>query len=126
MATVITETGRFLKARFTEHKRPSSVNSEVSQHINCDHPDHSISLDNVNILEVEPKWIEGGVREDIQIRMNNATLNKDTGRYNLHPVWNNTLKKLVRRGGGGQVQGPPTSRRSLTTFPALPHHLADV
>ena len=44
-----------LKARFLEHKRPSSVNLEVSKHINCDHPDHSISLDNVRILEVEPK-----------------------------------------------------------------------
>ena len=77
------------------------MSSEVSKHINCDHPDHSISLDKVRILEVEPKWFERGVRETIQIRMNNPTLNKDAGRYNLPSVWNNTLKKLGRRGGGG-------------------------
>ena len=47
---------------------------------------------------VEPKWFERGVREAIQIRMNNPTLNKDAGRYNLPPIWNNTLKKLERKG----------------------------
>ena len=57
----IGETGRSLKFRFMEHKRPSSVNSEVSRHVNCDHPGHSISLDNVRILEVKPKWFERGV-----------------------------------------------------------------
>ena len=46
----IGETRRSLIARFMEHRRPSSV-----KHINCDQPDHSISLDNVRILEVEPK-----------------------------------------------------------------------
>ena len=30
--------------------------------------------------------------------MNHLTLNKDAGRYNLPTVWNNTLKKLGRRG----------------------------
>ena len=46
------ETGRSLKARFMEHRRPSSVNTEVSKHIICDQPDHSISLDKVRTLEV--------------------------------------------------------------------------
>ena len=41
----IGEMGRSLKSRFMEHKRPRSVNSEVSRHVNSDHPDHSISLD---------------------------------------------------------------------------------
>ena len=67
----IRETRRSLKARFSEHKRPSSVSSEVSKHINCDHPDHSISLNKMKILEVELKWFERRVREAIQIRMNN-------------------------------------------------------
>ena len=40
------------------------------------------NLDNVKTLEVELKWFERGVREAIQIRINNPTLNKDTGRYN--------------------------------------------
>ena len=65
-------------------------------------------MDNVKILEVELKWFERGVREAIQIWINNPTLNKDTGRYNLPSVLDNTLKALERRGGGGgdQVPGP--------------------
>ena len=59
----IGEMGRSLRARFMEHRIPSSVNSEVSKHMKSDHHDHSISLDNVKILEVEPKWFERGVRE---------------------------------------------------------------
>ena len=88
------ETGRFLKARFMDHRRPSSVNLlAVSKHI---HIHHSISLDNVRILEVVPKWFERRMREAIQI--NNLTLNKDAGRYNLPGVWNNTPRALGRRG----------------------------
>ena len=54
-ASYIWEIGRSLKYRFMQHKRASSLNSEISRHVNCDHQDHSISLDNVRILEVEPK-----------------------------------------------------------------------
>ena len=75
----IGEIGRSLKARFMEHRRPSSVNSEVSKHVNCDQPNHSISLDNVRILEVEPKWFETGVREAIKIRIKYPVL-KDASR----------------------------------------------
>ena len=32
----IGEIGRSLKSRFMEHRRPSSVNSEVSRHVKCD------------------------------------------------------------------------------------------
>ena len=52
----IGETGRSQKSRFMEHRKSSSVNSEVSNHVNCDQPDHSISFDNVKILVVEPMW----------------------------------------------------------------------
>ena len=102
----IGETGRSLKARFQEHRRPSSANSEVSKHINSDCPEHHIDMDNAKILEVEPKWFERGVREAIHIRMLKPTLNRDAGRYNLPHVWDNTLKAVNRRGGG---PGPMTS-----------------
>ena len=58
----IGEMGRYLKAIFMEH---SSVNSEICKHVNCDLPDHSISLDNARIWEVELEWFERGVREDM-------------------------------------------------------------
>ena len=87
---------------------------EVSRHINCDQLDHSISLDKVRILEVEPKWFERGVREAIQIRINNPTLNKDAGRYNWPLVWNNILRALGRRGR------PDPRSHCLTMSPVPP------
>ena len=87
--------GRSLKSRFMEHRRLSSGNSEVSKHLNCDQSDHSISLDSVRILEVEQKWFEKGVREAIQIWINNLVCNKATGRYNVR-----VLGREGEEGGG--------------------------
>ena len=50
-ASYIGETERTLKTRFQEHCRPSSTTSEVCRHINRDHPDHSVSLVNTEILD---------------------------------------------------------------------------
>ena len=52
-----------------EYRRLSSVNSEISKHVNYDHPDHSISVDKVKILEVELMWFERGLRGAIQIKI---------------------------------------------------------
>ncbi|KAI8502540.1 hypothetical protein Bbelb_201280, partial [Branchiostoma belcheri] len=41
----IGETERSLGTRFLEHKRPSSLSSEVSQHIHIESPGHTVSLD---------------------------------------------------------------------------------
>ncbi len=92
-ATYTGETERSLKQRFLEHRRPSSVTSEVSHHVHLDHPDHSISMDDTNILEVESKWFEHGVKESIHIRVTHQSRNKDGGRYNLPSVWTNILNE---------------------------------
>ena len=55
----IGEMRRSLESRFMEHRRASSVNSEVSRHVKCDQPDHSISVDNVRIM----RWNRSGLRE---------------------------------------------------------------
>ena len=67
-ATYVGETERSLKARFGEHRRPSSTTSEVSKHIHTDSSDHTITLENTKILVVEHKWFERGVKEAIHIR----------------------------------------------------------
>ena len=84
-----------------EHRRPSSVNSEVSKHVNIDQPDHQVDIEQAKILAVEPRWFERGVKEAIHIRVSKPSLNRDGGRFNLTPVWTNTL---TRRARGGQVQ----------------------
>jgi hypothetical protein len=57
-AGYVGETERSLKARFMEHRRPSTVTSEVSRHVHVDEPDHSVSLESARILAVEPRWFE--------------------------------------------------------------------
>ena len=64
----IGETERSLKARFLEHRRPSSTSSEVSQlsqHIHNESPGHKIDLEKVKILDREPRWFERGIKEAI-------------------------------------------------------------
>ena len=73
------ETERSLKARFGEHRRPSSTISEVSKHIHTNSPDHTITLENTKILAVKHKWFERGVKEAIHIRALKPSLNRDGG-----------------------------------------------
>ena len=51
----IGETERSLKARLAEHRRPSTTSSEVSQHIHIESPRHSVDIEEVKILDREPK-----------------------------------------------------------------------
>ena len=57
---------------------------------------HTVELDNTEILTTEPRWFERGVKEAIYIRALNPSLNRDGGRYNLPPVWDNIIKKRVK------------------------------
>ena len=105
-ATYVGKTERLLKARFSEHRRPSSTTSEVEKHIHTDQPEHTVELDNTEILTTEPRWFERGVKEAIYIRALNPSLNRNGGRYNLPPVWDNIIQKRVkaeRRRRGGLV-----------------------
>ena len=85
-ATYVGETERSLKSRFNEHLRPSSTTSEVSEHIHLEQPEHSVELENTEILTTESRWFERGVKEAIYIRALNPSLNRDSGRYNLPQV----------------------------------------
>ncbi|KAI8484583.1 hypothetical protein Bbelb_376900 [Branchiostoma belcheri] len=59
--TYIGETERSLKTRFLEHRRPSSVASEVSQHIHIESPGHTVDLDGVRILDTEQDYFKRGI-----------------------------------------------------------------
>ena len=72
----IGETERSLRSRFLEHRRPSSIHSEVSSHINRDKPSHSVSPANAKILDRESKMIglrEGCVRPSTYARTTQAS-----------------------------------------------------
>ena len=61
-------------------------------------------MDKTEILAVEPKWFERGVKEAVYIRATEPSLNRDGGRFNLSPIWTNILKKKVKgtRARGGR------------------------
>ena len=94
----IGETERSLKARFLEHRRPSSSSSEVSQHIHIESPGHHINLDKVEILDREERYFERGVKEAIYIRALQPSLNRDGGRYKLPRVYDPVLRRYVTSG----------------------------
>ena len=52
-----------------------------------------MELENIEVLTTEPRWFERGVKEAICIRAFNPSLNRDGGRYNLPPVWDNIKKR---------------------------------
>ena len=104
-AVYVGEMERSLNARFSEHRRPSSTTSEVSKHIHMDHRQHSVELENTEVLTTEPRWFERGVKEAIYIRALNPSLNRDGGRYNLPPVWDNIIKKRVKTDRPRRVGG---------------------
>ena len=55
-------------SRFNEDRRPSSVTSELSKHIHLEQPEHSVELENTEILTTESRWFERGVKEAISIK----------------------------------------------------------
>ena len=121
-ATYVGETERSLKSRFNEHRRPRSTTSMGSKHIHTDQLEHTVELDNTEILTTESRWFERGVKEAIFIRALNPSLNRDGGRYNLPPVWDNIIKKRVkaersRRGGGGGPRHHRHAQRLPITSP---------
>ncbi len=120
-ATYICETERSLKQCFLEHRRPSSVTSQVYHHVHSDHPDHSISMDDTNILEVEPKWCELGVKEAIHIWVTHPFLNKDGRRYNLPSVWTNILNERTR-GPGRRTSSSNQSHQDDTKCYVVPSY----
>ena len=108
-ADYVGETERSLKAGFDEHRRPSSRTSEVFTHIHTDCQGHTVHIEEAKILAVEPKWFERGVKEAIYIRAIHPSLNRDGGRYNLPPVYNNKITKHVNT----KAPGPRTTPQSV-------------
>ena len=98
----IEETERSFKARFDEHKRPSSVNSEVSRHIHQENPGHSVSLTGSRILGVEQGWFQRGAKEAIFIHAMRPSLNRDGGRFNLSPIWHKIVGERIGKGARAQ------------------------
>ena len=82
----IGETSRTLGERYKEHlKDPSSIH----QHSN--HTGHPTSHNKFQIKGREGHSLARNIKESIFIRVNNPTLNRNIGKFNLPHIWDRVL-----------------------------------
>ena len=82
----IGETSRTFGERYKEHlKDPSPIH----QHSN--HTDHPTSHNDFQTIGREWHSLARNIKESIFIRVNNPTLNRNIGKFNLPPIWDRVL-----------------------------------
>ena len=84
--TTIRDTSRTCGERFKEHlKEPAPI------HVHSIQTGHKTMADNFSILGREDHGLARRIKESIFIRVNNPTLNRNAGKYNLHHIWDRVL-----------------------------------
>ena len=82
----IVETSRTLGERYREHLRePSPIHAHSLK------SGHNYIPDNFNILGREDQGLTRTINEAIYIRVNNPTLNRKIGKFNLNHIWDRVL-----------------------------------
>ena len=103
----IGETSRTLGKRYKDHlKQPSPI------HVHSTQIGHSTSADNFNILGREDQGLTRLIKESIYIRVNNPTLNRNIGKFNLSHIWDRVLLNtpgLKLNNNNGQAQAHSNS-----------------
>ena len=80
------ETSRTFGERYKEHlKEPSPIHAHNTQ------TGHSTTPENFNIIRRENHSLARTIKESIYIGVNNPTLNRNVGKYNLHHIWDIVL-----------------------------------
>ena len=82
----IGETARTLIERSKEHlKQPSPI------HVHIQQTGHTITDKSFNVIGREDWGQARNIKESIFIRVNNPTLNQNTGKHNLSHIWDRVL-----------------------------------
>ena len=84
----IGESGRTFGERYREHMRSPSP---IMDHHNT--TGHEVSLDNFTIVGREDNNIARNIREAIFIRVNDPSLNRNIGRFQLPHIWDEVLAR---------------------------------
>ena len=85
----IGESGRTFTERFREHmKAPSPI------HDHHNTTGHEASLNNFSIVDREDQNIARTIKEAILIRVNDPSLNRNIGKYQMPHTWDEVLAKL--------------------------------
>ena len=82
----IGETSRTFDERYKEHLNDPSP---IHQHSN--HTGHSTSHNNFQIIGREVHSLARNIKESILIRVNNPTLNRNIGKFNIPHIWDRVL-----------------------------------
>ena len=86
----IGETGRAFGNRLKEHLR---VPSPIHQHTSS--TGHPVSPDCFNIVHSESQGTTRNIKEAMFIRVNDPTLNRNLGKYQLPHIWDNILQDTL-------------------------------
>ena len=116
----IGETSRTFGERFKEHlKDPSPI------HHHSNHTGHPSSQNNFQIIRRERHGLARIIKESIFIRVNNPTLNRNIGKFNLPHIWDRVLLNTPGLTLKWHVQavGHANSNTSLLTQLNLHKHL---
>ena len=83
----IGESGRSLGDRYREHlKAPSPI------HMHTSTTGHPVSPDCFTIVDRESQGLTRSIKEAMYIKVNDASLNRNLGKFLLPPVWDQVLK----------------------------------
>ena len=114
----IGETSRTFGERFREHlKEPFPIHNH-----SCT-TGHTTTHDNFQIIGREDHGTARIIKESIYIRVNNSTLNRNIGKFNLHRIWNTILLNTPGLKINRYVQGPPPIGHAQSAQPNTPMHI---
>ena len=85
--------------------------------------DHITTQDNFQIIGREDHGIARTIKESIYIRVNNPTLNRNIGKFNLHHIWNRVLLNTSGLKINGHTQGTPTIWHAQSSQYNIPMHI---
>ena len=84
----IWESGRTFGERYREHMRSPSP---IMDHYNT--TGHEVSLDNFTVVGREDNNIARNIKEAIFIRVNDPSLNRNIGKFQLSHIWDEVLAR---------------------------------
>ena len=114
----IGETSMTFGERFKVHlKAPSPIHNH-----SCP-TGHITTKDILQIIGREDHGIARTVKESIYIRVNNPTLNRNIGRFNLHHIWDRVLLNTPGLKINGHVQDTQFIGHALSTQPNTPMNI---
>ena len=124
----IGEISRTFEERYKEHlKEPSPIYGHNNQ------LGHSTNPDNFAIIWREDHDLVRTIKESLYFRVNNPTLNRNVGKYNLHHIWDRILfntpdlkvsndnEHVHRTSFNVHAQSIPTNRHAHRTIGHIGH-----